>query len=288
MRAAFTLIEIIFVLVVLGIIAAIGSEVLVKIYENYFLTRSTTGASYKLDVAALQISRLLSHRVRGSEVVRDGGDNLATMAAAGTQYIQMEWVAKAYEARRGMWDSRKNYLQPGWSGLADLLRSTKSTLVTPGSKLSIANEIIKNVYSIDMTADNSCAVVFYNTYQNSPLEAFGWDGSIPNAAYSVTMSSDTTFSFSDTNPKTISDIYDLACTAYAIRWHNGDLILFYDYQPWRGETYHNARSEIIIEDVTAFMVRKRDIDGAIQFRICVRENSPDNTEIELCTRKVVF
>jgi len=289
MKRAFTLVEIIFVLVVLGIIAALGSEIIVKIYENYFLTRTTAAASYKLDVAALKISKLLSYRVKGSEVARNIYTNtLVTMATQGSAFRHIEWVAKAYEARRGMWDGT-SYLQPGWSGLADLLASNKFRLETPGSKLSVAKNIISKVYGIDIATQDQCGVVFYETYETDPIRAFGWDGSRPNAIYSVTMLNDTRLWFSDPNAKTISDIYDLACTAYAIRWENGRLNLYYDYRPWKGENYRrHGRVQTIVEDVTAFMVRKRDVDGAIQFRICVKDASAGGTEVEFCTRKVVF
>jgi prepilin-type N-terminal cleavage/methylation domain-containing protein len=294
MRRAFTLIEIIFVLVVLGIVASLGSEIIAKVYESYILSRTISGTSYKLDVAASQIAKRLSYRVNGTEIARDvtnpdPATNIIPMVNnSGEVYQHIEWIGRAYEARRGKWDGSK--LMPGWSGLADLNRSTITTLYTPGSDLQIAQDIISPLYNIDIATEDKCAIIFYDTGQSDPLEAYGWNSQPPISAHKVKKSATNAFAFSDTTTKKYaSDIYDLSCSAYALRWTSDKkLRLYYDYRPWLGEKYSDGKNVVLVENVTAFMTRKRDIDGAIQFRLCVKEKRLNAAEVEFCTKKVVF
>jgi len=286
MKRAFTLIEIIFVLIVLGILAAVGSEVLFKVYENYLFSRSVENSSYKLDVALLQITKRLSYRIPSSEIVRDSAGNINTLnIPASSAYSHLEWIGRAYEAKRGLWNG--NTYAPGWSGLADLSQSSKQRLVTPGSNLSYAKQIISSVYGRNLdNPNNGCAVVFYDTYSGNPINAFGWDGSTPNAIYTVHRQNNKTFIFDNASSKRISDIYDLTCSAYAIRHENNNtLTLYYNYRPWLGETYQNGQSITLVDNVTSFQIRKRD--RSIEIRLCVEDNTT-GTPVEFCGKKVVF
>ena len=298
MKKSFTLLEVIFVLIILGILASLGSEVIAKIYENYLLSRSVSTTSYKLDVAMMQIAKRYSQRVKGTAIAKAGSVtiSLMTQVANGANFNHIEWFGRAFEARRGEWNG--TYYQPGWSGLADLNTSTKSVLVTPGSNLSAASHIIEAVYGYDLnstnTAQNGCAVVFFNTYSGSLLSALGWDGSTPNAVYTVYRVSDTKLGFLDTSIKKASDIYDLTCSAYAID-HNVSaktLTLYYNYRPWLGENYTNGKKVLLLDNVTTFQMRKLNIKvandpGALEIRICSEDNTT-GTPVEFCGKKVIF
>ncbi len=286
MRRSFTLIEIIFVLIILGILASIGSEIIVKVYENYLLTRSVSSSSYKLDVALLQISKRLSNRIKNTEVTRDDTDALATLSiTGGTQFNHIEWIGRAYEVRRGEWNG--SYNAPGYSGYTDFEDTNKTELSSPGSNLGVAQNIIKSLYGLDFNeSNNGTALIFYNAFTTNPLMAFGWGGLAPTSVYTVYKKDNKTFNFDNDDNKTVSDIYNLACTAYALRHTDDDkLLLYYDYRPWDGDIYTNGNNIVLIDNVTTFKIRK--LDRALEIRICAEDNTT-GTPVEFCGKKVIF
>ena len=285
---AFTLLEIIFVIILIGILGSIGSEIIFKAYENYLISKNLSKVAFKLDVALLQIQRRLMHRVKFSEVVRDNNDNLDTLSRhSSSNFNHVEWIGEEYEARRGEYNGSMYF--PGWSGIADLNLSNKQKLVSPGSHLSYATNIIKRLHNKDLTKPhNGCAIIFYNSYIGTPLSAFGWDGSDPNAAFTIhkDQNHENIFLFDNQDKeKDASDIYTLTCSAYALKHdENNNLVFYYDYRPWLHETYHDGKHVILVDHVSTFQIRRRS--QAIEIRLCIDDNT--TIPIEMCGKKVIF
>jgi len=286
MKRSFTLIEIIFVLVILGILASIGSEIIVKVYENYLLSRSVSSSSYKLDVALLQISKRLSNRITDTEVTRDNSDTLFTLSiAGGTIYNHIEWIGRAYEVRRGEWNG--SYNQPGYSGYLDFTESNKTEFYSPGSNFDKAGNIIEAIYGLDLNSTgNGTGVIFYDSLITNPLKAYGWDGSAPKSVHKVHKKDAKHLYFDSNGQKRASDIYLLACTAYALKHTSDDkLVLYYNFRPWNGEIYSDGNSTTLIDQVTTFKIRR--IDKALEIRLCAEDNTT-GTPVEFCGKKVIF
>ena len=51
-KPAFSLLELVFVIVILGIVASLGSELIAKIYESYVLQRAQHRSSIKTELVA--------------------------------------------------------------------------------------------------------------------------------------------------------------------------------------------------------------------------------------------
>ncbi|WP_345981080.1 type II secretion system protein [Sulfurimonas sp. HSL3-2] len=67
----------------------------------------------------------------------------------------------------------------------------------------------------------------------------------------------------------------------------GTLTLYYDYQPWKGETYQNGKSQIIMEDVDTF--RFRSVGDLIKVQLCVTDsNISTSGGYSICKEKTVF
>lgn len=67
----------------------------------------------------------------------------------------------------------------------------------------------------------------------------------------------------------------------------GTLTLYYDYQPWKGETYQNGKSQIIMEDVDTF--RFRSVGDLIKVQLCVtNSNISSEGGYSICKEKTVF
>ena len=55
-KSAFSMIEVVFVIVVLGIVASIGSQIIVQVYESYIMQRAMHRTSIKTELAITQLS----------------------------------------------------------------------------------------------------------------------------------------------------------------------------------------------------------------------------------------
>ena len=300
MKRSFTLIEIILVLVIVGIVASIGSEIVFKAYENYILSQQLSSATYKTDVALEQIAKRLEYRIPLSTVaIKDetNTSDIVSLSSSKTDYKILAWLGRAYEARRGS----GNPNIPGWSGFIDLKYNNGKTLKTKGDDLNILTDIVYNLSGKDVNLSNSFdgAVIFQSTPYNSDIvTAYGWKtpfGTPPTHLFPAKIVDSSTINIDSgiTNkPDRIYEHYYFTWTAYAIvPENNGDgtytIKLYYDFQPWQAEEYKDGKSTILIDKATSFQFRR---DGsAIELRLCALSdlaNSEYNATI--CGKKVVF
>ena len=70
MKRAFTLLELVVVIVVLGIIAMMSFNAIINIYSNYFQTRTVNELETQTEIALEQISKRLEHRIKPSVIAR--------------------------------------------------------------------------------------------------------------------------------------------------------------------------------------------------------------------------
>ena len=89
----------------------------------------------------------------------------------------------------------------------------------------------------------------------------------------------------------VYEYYQLAWTAYAVgisdydsTTKTGTLMLYYDYQPWQGETYNNGKSSIVMEDVSSFQFTASGT--VIKIQVCV--NNELMEDYSLCKEKTIF
>jgi len=326
MKKAFSLLEVIFVLVILGIVASISSQIIVQVYENYITQKAVYNVSTKTELVANQIVNRLTYRIQGTTISKDhnaflGGiatpregihwKKLQDVIIGGEQYTTIEWIG--YDN-----DSFSAEENPGWSGIANYQTASKTQFTTPGSNLARTEDIIKNL-SKDETGmvqvnlnDKPAAVLFeeeddhYNPANDryNPLCM----GLIPhglNETGSKISSTDCIFSVkrngtnileftgTSTTPKIISERYKLAWSAYAIAPEENaltglhDLVLYSNYQPWNGEDYiTNGTKNILIRNISVFKFSENG--GTIQFKLCAQENIGQDFNISTCKEKVVI
>ncbi|MCW8821398.1 MAG: prepilin-type N-terminal cleavage/methylation domain-containing protein, partial [Sulfurovum sp.] len=63
LRTAFSMLELIFVIIILGIVSSIGAEIIAQVYESYIVQRATHRSSIKTELAATQIANRLTYAV---------------------------------------------------------------------------------------------------------------------------------------------------------------------------------------------------------------------------------
>ena len=311
MKRAFTLLELVVVIVVLGIIAMMSFNAIMNIYSNYFQTRTVNELETQTEIALEQISKRLEHRIKPSVIARKTDGAFLALNDSGVnldaKYEILEFIPYAYEIFN---DVPSGSNKAGrYSGYADLANSSPATgLISPGSNFSTeVVETIKDLTCKDDTRNATCVdftkkdggvvAIFSDVYYNVQ-ESFGYKGDITKldiAKVGVKSTNGDTLEISGFNGKQISEQYHLAYTANAIVPEqsadpkdaaNGvfDLNLYYDYRPWMGEKYkQNGEKATLAKNVTRFVFTEKN--GVIVLKLCMRAK---NSEITICKSKAVY
>ena len=313
MKRAFTLLELVVVIVVLGIIAMMSFNAIMNIYSNYFQTRTVNELETQTEIALEQISKRLEHRIKPSVIARKTDGAFLALNDSGVnlnaEYEILEFIPYAYEIFNDVPSGNK---AGRYSGYADLAKSSPATgLISPGSNFTTGVvETIKdltcredtNATCVDFTKkDGGVVAIFSDVYYNVQ-DSFGYKGDITKLDIAKVgvkggqsgLNGDT-LEISGFGGKQISEQYHLAYTANAIVPEqstdpkdaaNGvfDLNLYYDYRPWMGEKYKpNGEKATLAKNVTRFVFTEKN--GVIVLKLCMRAK---NSEITICKSKAVY
>lgn len=314
MKRAFTLLELVVVIVVLGIIAMMSFNAIMNIYSNYFQTKTVNELETQTEIALEQISKRLEHRIKPSVIARKTDGAFLALNDSGVnlnaEYEILEFIPYAYEIFNDVPSGNK---AGRYSGYADLAKSSPATgLISPGSNFTTGVvETIKDLTCKDDTRNATCVdftkkdggvvAIFSDVYYNVQ-DSFGYKGDITNldiAKVGVKGGQSglngNTLEISGFGGKQISEQYHLAYTANAIvpeqsqnqaDKNNGvfDLNLYYDYRPWMGEKYkQNGEKATLAKNVTRFVFTEKN--GVIVLKLCMRAK---NSEITICKSKAVY
>lgn len=288
-RLAFTMIEMIFVIVVLSIVAGGTFLQIAGVYEDMVQKQYSGELQSEAMVTVEQVTSRLSSSVKDSLVAMTttagAGCVPVSLVNADVNYV-LAWIGKSDESNLGLWDT--NDYKPGWSGFVDIQPSTKTSIVTPGSKLSNAETIINQVAGIAnslSTNPNSPVAIYFagsGTNTNACSDFFTTSGKM----YQVTRTGDTQLNIIGANiPTQISEQYSLSHSAYAVARNGTDLFL-YSFRPWLGETpASDANPKLLARNVSGFGFKWEG--GLFRVNICVSRNL-NGFPIEVCKEKAVF
>ena len=323
MKRAFTLLELVVVIVVLGIIAMMSFNAIMNIYSNYFQTRTVNELETQTEIALEQISKRLEHRIKPSVIARKTDGAFLALNDSGVnlnaEYEILEFIPYAYEIFNDVisLDANDNVIEQDekagrYSGYVDLTKSSPATgLISPGSNFTTGVvETIKDITCRNETRDATCVdfenkdggvvAIFSDVYYNVQ-DSFGYKGYITKLDIAKVGVKDgqrgingNTLEISGFANKQISEQYHLAYTANAIvpeqsqsqaDKNNGvfDLNLYYDYRPWMGQGYKNGEKATLAKNVTRFVFTEKN--GVIVLKLCMRAK---NSEITICKSKAVY
>jgi len=298
-RYAFTMIELIFVIVVMGILAKFGAEFLAQAYNGFIFSKINNELQSKSESAVEQIATRLQYRIKASVIGRNPNDNNFSTnfkspaeinATEAPKYKILEWVGIANESFRGA-------TKPLWSGIVDIDPSKAlgiKTLVSPETNTSDINATIVLLRpSGSTTTINNGAIYFVGSNSNVHT-GFGWDTAQNEAMHPIDANSthlnwlvaDNNFSGVD-----VYEYYQLAWTAYAVGVDTAEptkLKLWYDYQPWEGEKYTDGKSITLMENVSTFQYNA--VGSILKIQVCSKSTYDTMGEgnYSLCKEKTVY
>lgn len=312
-RSAFTFIELIFVLVIMGIIAKYGVEFLAQAYRNYIYQQLTNKLQDTSSAALELIAGKLQYRIKDSVIVRDPGNaNWASNFKAlegennATGYDVLEWIGYDIESFRGNANA-----QPLWSGIIDKeyahATPIPTDIYTPGTDTSAVNTNIQ-VLSAGGSDINDSAIYIMSS-DSDVYTDYGWDGVAINdqnhTMHPINASTVGINRFVSANAQNFAALnsalsdarYKLCWSAYAVEFdpNTRKLWLYYDYQPWQGEKYTQGKKVLIMNHVSTF--RKRQSFDVIKIQVCtVNEFDDQNASttraeqenISICKEKTIY
>ncbi len=316
-HSAFTMLELIFVIVILGIVASIGSQIIVDVYESYITQRAVHRSSIKTELAATQLVNRLAYSIPGTVIGRFDNNNFVSienMPLAAPLPTILEWIGYDNDGFGAIDGTTNQGRRPRWSGYCDVTASTINQLSTPGSRLTQLNAIIQNLSAVTGVAQTSlgnAAVIFPHDNPDTLAHSVGFAEAVrsftnvhPIARNAV---NNTHLDLAPHVNRTIHEHYKLAWTAYAVvpgtaltaaqKTARGfpaadntnvfDLQLCYDYQPWAGERHNNgATCQTLLRNVSVF--RFTGTGSTLRFKICQREIIGENFTINTCKEKAVI
>ena len=310
-KAAFTLLEFVFVIVIFGLVAKVAVDFFAQAYRSYLYTHLINRLSNSSGTAAEVIAKRLQYRIRSSVIVRHGknGEFRSLENYAGGEYYDtLEWIGYDIESYRG------NDTQTAlWSGVIDknasmATRNSIKVLITPGSNLDEVNTMVDALSNTNTSIADGAIYLF--AAQHDVNSSFGWAGgesisgqSLDYAMHRVSEYNATAFSLDGNASELFEDLeekgewdsrYYFAWSAYAVRIDDGNLTLYYDYQPWEGESLSDAttKKQVLMEHVNTFKMLQRE--GVMKIQVCVSNddmNGSTDSDIEgfaICKEKTVY
>lgn len=298
-RTAFTLLELIFVIVIMGILSKFGVEYLYQAYNTFIYAKINNELQARSELAVQTIANRLQYRIPQSTIKRIGTSTTFTLApqivANPDDYNVLEWIGYDSDGFRG------STTEPLWSGIIDLntTLTTSAKLFSPDTNTSAIDALIQILSEGGSTIAD--AAVFFAS-ADYDKDGFGWYGSAtavtdhtksihPVKAGSNIDEFTTGFSSGDFSGMRVYNRYFLAWSAYAIAHEGTQLFLYYNYQPWHGEKYsdypnNNIKKSLLMDNVDTFRIRPSPDGTLFNIIVCVENNL--TVDHSLCKEKVIF
>ena len=306
LKKAFTMIELILVMVVLGVVASMSATIISQVYASYIIQRAMHDSTTKVELAASILYNHLSNRVAITTVGRNEDDNIdikhVSEILPTDTFSVLEWYGVAIDSfNAGAWN--------GFCDVLDFNGTTTARISTPGSNLGLLSTIVENTsISTPATTVGDMAIIFSDQFFNrvaSPSVAYdplcmGYQNTSCIATVQGVISGTTIITLDQNYVNMrLSEQYKLVQSAYAIvpvAQSEGDLFdleLRLDYQPWLGENYFDETTprRVLLENVSVF--RFSGIGDTIRFKLCVDERigtKSDGTPefVSICKEKAVI
>lgn len=319
-KKAFTLLELIIVIVIMGIVGKYGMELLMQAYESYIGSSVQARFQAQSEATVQQIANRLQYRIPISLIARQanvsGGTKITAFSTledaidTDTQTTVLEWIGYDVDG----WNGDGSSTNPTWSGVIDLAANTDSLglyttnaspnlLISPGTDTSRSDAVI-DALSNGKFNTNDSALFFVGVGSVNPTDDFGWNGVLTHQNHAMHRINKGTLTneFAPTvgnfatgqSSQLLGEYYRLAWTAYALEFDRNthQLSLYYNYRPWAGENYADNGTKVrLMDNVDTF--KFASLGDLLKVQVCVTDSTLFTGNYaakgySICKEKTVF
>lgn len=260
-KQGFTLLEVVFVIVIVGILSKFGVELFLQTYQGYNRSLVLNTLAAKVENGVLSIGNRLSYRISDSIIVN--GTTPLSNAAGG--FNTLEWVNRDMDFWRA----------GSYSGVIDLDAAAPfgtQVLFSPGTTSLPANGALMFV-GTDVNVTTSFG---WNAQNN--MDLYIYDAGVANGQIAFTANPIPV----ETN---IYEFYIVADSATGLTLNGTNLMLSTGYRPWQGDAM--PAGTLLMDNVTTFTVQK--IGDILKINLCLSENNfLGEGDYSLCKTKLVL
>jgi len=296
MRKGATLIEMIFVIVIISLLAAGSFKAMQAILVREYKAKQLTNLSLESQIVVDQISNYLTQRIVYSTIGYNPNDgSFEYIGDLTSSKPVLEWIGR----------DNDDYLGKKYSGFFDMATKNGTKVASYG----IANDI----------NTSKVALVFSGSFDRSQSDSsnvnssFGWHANDRNDTYDITVI-DQNISIDTPAPKFLYEKYFLVESAYAIargedidknascitnlnlqaKDINSSLFLFSNYRPWKGETFCADKQgsskvgnvSVLMQNVDGFNFS--EVDYTIRILLDINKPIRSAHPVHFSKMKVVF
>ena len=315
MRRAATLLELIFVLVIISFLATATFKGMEAIKIRSYKAKEITKLSLDSQISVNIISDYLRNRVPYTVIGYnpDNGDFKYIGDLTDNKHTILEWFGMAHEA----------FVDRNYSGFADMATLSNNIFFSQNSNGDALNDATQQKFHTNENIYDKKIVnlIFSGSFDRATSDtndynsSFGWHGNDSNDSFDFSMNSDGNITITDTTkPKFIYEKYFLVDSAYAIargvdvkqdadcinnlnistKDINNTLFLFSNYRPWRGETFcadpngsgQDGNASIFIQNIDGFSFE--EMDYTIRINLDINKTIRSASPIHFFKMKVVF
>ena len=318
---SFTLIEAIFVIVILSLIITGGMMIAGKIYKRNILVSNSLKLQFDTEQTIDKLANMLYFRIPLSAIgynPKTGDFKYLGDIGNDENYTVFEWIGESFDIEKGV----------NFSGFADLYASKKPILKAIDFNASFINETLQNKFDTSENFKNLVGIIFAGSFDRGDEgilsdynNSFGWHGHRADFVFLINsynqIGNDTNLSLtnydgSEINNTRIYEKFYLADSAYAVARGedintsasciknldipndeiNNTLFLFYDYRPWKNETFcadtngnRAGKAEILSKNIAGFNIKSINSHLEIFFNAMYQKG---DIVIKVSKQKVVF
>jgi prepilin-type N-terminal cleavage/methylation domain-containing protein len=252
-RSAFTMLELIFVIVVMGILAKFGVEIYLQIFNNYANTIDTTSKEQKTQNAIEVIAKRLSERIPESTQLTTTG---------------IKWVGKDVDGWNG----------GVWSGIADIAPTTDTNatfIESPGSDMSAF--VTSNNYALFFRQNDAMSQSMFYNANGVIYPISGTDTSGTHNAFVLSRAAGRG-----------SEHYVISEYAYELSYDSSTKkLMLKTSKPWNGG---GSTSYLLADHISGFSIInfKRNAGGFL-VKLCMERNDfTGEGSTSICKQKFIY